>query len=146
MGRSIVGVIVGYLAMFIISLVLFVVVFALLPVDFAFAPGGYEGTPAFIGIAFVIYLVTAIISGLICAAIARGGKATLVLSIVVLVLGILLAIPAATKRNANLNLVRTSSTPKLEAVQKGYWPLWVPFTFPIVGAIGVIIGGKLKRS
>ena len=125
---------------------MFVAAFALLPVDFAFAPAGYEGTTALIAIALVINLATAIIGGLICAAIARGGKATLVLAIVVFVLGILLAIPSVTKRNANMNLTRTSNTPKLEAVQKGYWPGWVPFTFPIVGAIGVVVGGKFKRS
>lgn len=146
MGRAIVAVVVGYIAMFIVSLIAFVAAFALLPLDIAFAPGGYQGTTVFIGIAFLINLVTAIVGGLICAAIARGGKATLVLATVVFVLGILLAIPAMTKRNANVNLVRTANTPKLEAAAKGFWPMWVPFTFPIIGAVGVVIGGKLKRS
>lgn len=146
MGRAIVAVIVGYLAMFALSLILFVAAFALTDVDFAFRPGSFEGSAAFIGIAFVINAVTALAGGFICAAIAKRGKATLVLAIIVFVLGILLAIPSVTKRNANMNMVRTSSMPKFETVQKGYWPVWVPFTFPIVGVIGVMIGGKLKRS
>jgi hypothetical protein len=145
MGRAIVAVIVGYVAMFIISLICFVAAFVLTPADFQFVPGGFESTTTFIGIAIVITLVTAIIGGLICASIARGGKATLVLAIVVFVLGMLLAIPAVTKRNANLHLIRTADTTKMEVVNNGYWPVWVPFAFPVVGAIGVVVGGKLKR-
>ena len=42
-------------------------------------------------------------------------------------------------------MARTPNTPNLEAVQKAYWPVWVPFTFPLTSAIGILVGGKLKR-
>ena len=35
--------------------------------------------------------------------------------------------------------------PMFEAMQKAKEPRWVPFTFPIIGVIGVLVGGKLKR-
>jgi len=34
----------------------------------------------------------------------------------------------------------------MEAMQNATQPAWVPFTFPILGAVGVLIGGKLRRS
>jgi len=60
-------------------------------------------------------------------------------------LGLLLAIPAVMKAQANSKLIRTGDVPSMEAAQKAYWPIWTPFTFPIISAIGVLGGGKLKR-
>jgi len=49
------------------------------------------------------------------------------------------------KGKKNAGMVRTANTPSMEAVQKAFWPIWVPFTFPLTSAIGILIGGKLKR-
>jgi len=145
MARLIVGVIVAYIAMFVLGFIGFTCAFLIAGPEVAFRPGLYEASIKWIGIGLAIQFVVSIIGGLICAAIARGGKAPLVLAIVVVVLGLGLAIPSIMKRQANLTLVRAANTPQLETVQKAYWPAWVPFTFPFAGAIGVLIGGKLKR-
>src|SRR5437588_2267310 len=145
MGRAIVAVIVGYVAMFILVFIAFTCAYLIVGADTAFKPGLYEASTTWIGIAFLINFVIAIIGGLICAVIAKGGKAPLALAIVVFVLGILLAIPSVMKRQNNMNMVRAGNTPQLEAVRLAYWPVWVPFSFPFTGAIGVLIGGKLKR-
>ncbi len=89
--------------------------------------------------------VSAIIAGLICAVIAKGGKANLALAIVIIVLGWLLAIPAVMKAKANSGMIRAGNTAQMEAAQKAYWPMWTPFTFPIISAVGVLVGGKLKK-
>lgn len=145
MARSIIGVIVAYIAMFVLTFIAFVCAYLIVGAETAFKPGLYEASTTWIGIAFLINFVVAIIGGLVCALIAKGGKAPLALAIVVFALGIILAIPAMMKGKANANMVRTGETPQMEAVQKAYWPVWVPFTFPLTGAIGVLIGGKLKR-
>jgi len=98
-----------------------------------------------IAISFVIIFITGAIAGLICAAIAKGGKAPLALAVVVIALGLLLAIPGTMKAQANAKLVRAGNIPQMEAAEKAYWPFWTPFTFPIISAIGVLVGGKLKR-
>src|SRR5262249_52285781 len=90
-------------------------------------------------------LITAIIAGLICAAIAKGGKAPLALAVVVIVLGVLLAIPAVFKARKNADMIRIGPVHGREAAEKSYWPIWTPFAFPFISAIGVVVGGKLKR-
>ena len=145
MGRSIIAVIVAYVTMFVLTFIAFVCAYLLVGAEVAFKPASYEASTKWIGIAFLINVVVAIIGGLICALIAKGGRAPLALAIVVFVFGIVLAIPAMMKGRANANLVRAGNTAQMEAVQKAYWPVWVPFTFPITGAIGVLIGGRLKR-
>ena len=145
MARAIIGVVVGYVVMFILNFLGFVTLYAVIGPDQAFEPGRYLASNKWIAISFVIIFITGIIAGLVCAAIAKGGKAPFALAIVVIVLGLLLAIPAMMKAQANAKLVRGRNVPQMEAAQKAYWPTWTPFTFPIISAIGVLVGGKLKR-
>lgn len=145
MGRLIVGVIVSYLAMFVLIIIAFMCAYLIVGTDMAFKPASYEASTSWIAIGLVINFVVAIIGGLICAAISRSSKGPLVLAVVVFVLGLLLAIPAVMKHQTNATLVRAGNVPQLEAVQKAYWPVWVPFTFPFTGALGVLIGGRLRK-
>src|SRR5205085_1250395 len=134
-----------YVEIFILNFLGFVTLYAIIGPTNAFKPGLYLASNRWMAITTVIIFITAIIAGLICAAIAKGGKAPLALAIVVVVLGMLLAIPTVMKAQANSKLVRPANVPSMEAAQKAYWPTWTPFTFPIISAIGVLIGGKLKR-
>ena len=145
MARAIIGVIVGYVIMFILNFLGFVTLYTVIGPDQAFKPRLFLASNKWIAISFVIIFITGTIAGLICAAIAKGGKAPLALAVVVIALGLLLAIPAIMKAQANAKLVRGRNVPQMEAAQKAYWPTWTPFTFPIISAIGVLIGGKLKR-
>ena len=95
---------------------------------------------------FVVILVTTIIAGLICAIIARGGKAPLALAGVVLVLGLALAAASTAFRPADTHEVRAGDTPNMEAMSKARHPAWVIFLGPVIGAVGVLIGGRLKRK
>src|SRR5437660_9932422 len=100
MARSIIGVIVGYVAMFVLNFLGFVTLYAVMGPSNAFRPASYLASNRWMAITTVIIFITAIIAGLICAAIAKGGKAPLALAIVVVVLGMLLAIPTVMKAQA----------------------------------------------
>ena len=144
MARTIIGVIVGYVLMFILNLAAFVTLYAVLGPEQAFAPGLYLASTKWVAISFVILIITGIIAGLVCALIAKG-RGPLALAIVVVVLGLLLAIPAMMKTQVNSKLVRSGDVPSMQAAQLAYWPVWCPFTFPFISAAGVLIGGRLKR-
>ena len=146
MARSIVAVIAGYIAMAVLVSVTFICAFMLMGTEWAFKPNSFEASNAWNVMALIASLVVAVIGGFICAAIARGGKAPIALAIVVFALGILLAIPTLFANKANANRVRTGDIPTMEAMQNATQPAWVPFSFPILGVIGVLIGGKLRRS
>ena len=145
MGRSILAVVVAYVVMFVLAFIAFTCAYLIVGPDVAFKTGIYEASTNWIGIAFVIQFVIAIIGGIICALIAKGGRAPFALAIVAIVLGIGVAVADMNKAKTNAGLVRTGNTPQLEAVQKAYWPVWVPFAFPFTSAVGILIGGKTKR-
>ena len=145
MARAIIAVIVGYVTMFVLVFVILTCTFLLMGDEWSFKPGSYEASNAWVVMSLISGLVVSIIAGFICALIARGGKALMILAIVVLGLGLLLAIPSVIAHTQNANKVRTGKVTQAEAMQNAVEPLWVPFTFPIIGAVGVLIGGKLKR-
>jgi hypothetical protein len=145
MTRSIIAVIVGYVAMFVLVFATFTCVFLLMGTDWSFKPGSFEASNRWIAMSLVANLIIGVIGGMVCASIARGGKAPMVLAIVVFALGLLLAIPSLMAHQKNAGEVRTGNVSQMEAMQKANEPVWVPFTFPVIGAIGVLIGGKLKR-
>jgi hypothetical protein len=145
MARTIIGVIVGYVLMFLLNFAGFVTLYTVIGPTGAFEPGLYLASTKWIAFSAVILLITGIIAGLVAALIARGGRAPLALAIVVVVLGIVLAVPAMMKAQVNSKLVRSGDVPSMQAAQLAYWPVWCPFVFPFISAAGVLIGGKLKR-
>ena len=145
MVRSIIAVIVSYITMFLLNFLGFVGLYTVVGPSNAFKPRSFLASNRWIAMAFALVLVSGIIAGLMCAAIARGRKATLALAGLILVVGLLLGIPAMMKSKANAGMARVADVPAMEAAEKAYWPVWAPFTFPFVSAIGALIGGKLKR-
>src|SRR6266545_7574800 len=101
MARSIIAVVVSYIFMFVLNFLAFVGLYQVVGQDNAFKPHSFLASNRWIAMSFAMIVVTGIIAGLICAAIAKGGKAPLALAIVVLALGLLLAIPAVMKHKAN---------------------------------------------
>ena len=60
-------------------------------------------------------------------------------------LGLGLAALSTALRPADTNEVRAGNVPNMVAMSKARHPAWVVFLGPFIGALGVVIGGKLKR-
>ena len=145
MGRAILAVIVSYVVMFLLTIATFICAYLVLGADQAFKPKLYQASNRWAAMSFVIHIIVGIIGGLICVAISKGGRAPVALAGVAVVVGMLLAIPVLMRRNEGPK-VRVGEVSVMEAMQRAKQPIWVPFTLPIVAAIGVLIGGKLKRQ
>jgi hypothetical protein len=143
--RSVLAVVVGYILMVILGVVAFMTIYTLMGANWSFKPASYQASTRWTVMQFVVTLVFAGIAGLICAVIARGGKAPLALAAVVLALGFLFAVLGTALRPADTHEVRTGDVPNMEAMSKARHPVWVVFLGPVIGAVGVVIGGKLKR-
>jgi len=144
--RAILAVVISYVIMLVLAFIAFACAFLILSPEVIFKPAVYEASTTWIGIAFLINIVDALIGGFICALIAKGGRAPYALAFVVILLGLLVAFGDTKKGKMNAGLARAGNAPQLETIQKAYWPVWVPFAFPFTGAIGVLIGARMKRS
>ena len=145
MVRSIIAVIVSYITMFVLNFLGFVGLYAIVGPSHAFRPRLYLASNRWILMGVAVMFVSGVIAGLICAAIARGRKATLALAGLILVVGLLLAIPSIMKSRANAGMVRVGDVTSMEAMEKASWPIWAPLVFPFVSAVGAVVGGKLKK-
>jgi hypothetical protein len=116
----------------------------LLGAEGAFLPGSYEVSATWLVISFVLGLIAAVLGGYVCASIAKNSRAPIILAGIVLVLGLLLAIPVLTTPGEAGLQARDGNVGNLEAMQKARQPGWVAIVNPIVGAIGVMIGARLK--
>ena len=145
MVRSVLAVIAGYIVMFILQVAAFITIYTMMGPNWSFKPASYQASNRWTLMQFAVVFVTAAIAGLICALIAKGGKAPLALAALVLVLGLALAAARTVTLPADTNEVRTGNVPNMEAMTKARHPAWVVFLGPFIGALGVVIGGKLKR-
>ena len=145
MVRSVLGVILGYLVMFALQFAAFMTIYTVMGADWSFKPASYHASTRWTLMQFTVVFVTAALAGLICALISKGGKAPLGLAIVVIVIGFTLGALHIATQPADVGEVRGSNVPNLVAMTKARHPTWVIFLGPVIGAVGVLAGGKLRR-
>ena len=145
MARSVLAVIVGYVVMFVLQIIAFMTVYSVLGANWSFKPASYHASTRWTLMQFTVIFVTAIIAGLVCALIARGGKAPLALAVVALLIGLALGAIHVATQPADTGEFRSVDVPNMVAMTKARHPMWVIFAGPVIAAAGILIGGKLKR-
>ena len=146
MVRNILGVIVGYIAMAVFVFLAFTIVYLVLGADGAFEPGTYKVSTIWIIMSIVLSLIAAILGGWICTKKEKNHKAGMILAGIVLVLGIVFALPALNVSDEEMNKVRDGSVPNFEAMQNAKQPASSAILNPILGAVGIFIGTRLKKE
>ena len=95
---------------------------------------------------FCVILVTAVIAGFVCALISKSRKAPLVLAAAVLLIGLVGAAVKVATQGPDQHDVRAAPVGNREAMTLARNHTWVYFVGPVIGAVGVVAGGKLKRQ
>ena len=121
------------------------VLYGILGSNAVFRPGSFEISGQWIAVAFLLGLLAAILGGLVCAAIARGQRAPWVLAALILVLGLVMAVPTLSPRYEEEPTGREGEVGTFEAMQFGRRPSWASFVNPFIGAAGVLICSRRKR-
>lgn len=143
--RAFWGVMVGYIAMAIFITVVYIGGFVTLGVERAYQPDSYEVSTLWLVVTAVISLGGAIVGGYVCAAIGKTMRACKALAAVVVILGLLLCLPAMKRGSSGPN-VRAGEIPDLQAMRLGVTPMWAHLLTPVLGAVGVLLGARMKTS
>lgn len=141
--RKILGAIAGYLVFSIFLFLLYTALYLVLGADKAFEAGRYDPTMVWTIPAFVLGTIAAIIGGFAAALIGRSGSVKIMAGLVVLI-GALVIVMLAMSPKADE--VRTGDVPNMEAMMKAKEPIWVAVVNPVLGVIGVFIGGSLRKN
>ena len=144
MVRSILAVVAGYATLALVIFVTFTALYLVLGADRSFEPGSYDASTLWVATSFPLGVAASVAAGYVCAALARGGRAPQVLAGLVLVLGLLFAIPVLRAAD-NALPARAGDVPNMEAMQQARQPKWVALVNPFIGAVGVPVGAGLRR-
>ena len=142
MVRTIAGVALGYIAMALLVFLLFSAAYLALGTDNVFLPGSYQVSLLWVALSIVVSFAAALVGGYVAAAVSRGTRAALALACVVLILGILFAIPALGQPDPG---PRAGDVGNLVAMTNARPPSWTLLLNPIIGAAGVLVGSRLRR-
>jgi hypothetical protein len=143
MARSVLGVIAGYLVMFLLVFASFSGAYLVMGAEAAFRPDSYEVSGLWLVTSLVLGLLAAVAGGYVCAAVSRRDLAPVILAGVVLVFGMIAAFQALTASGEGP--ARAGDVPNLAAAAQARTPPWVALLNPLVGAAGVLAGARLRR-
>jgi len=142
--RSILGGIAGYVVMFILIFVMFTALYLALGADRAFTPGTYQVSVLWIAASTVLGIIAAVGGGYVASLVGKGMTAVKVLAGIILVLGVItVAMVAMAPAPAD---ARTASVPNMEAMTKAQTPVWLAILNPIIGIVGAMIGGRMRKA
>ena len=144
MTRTVVSVILGYVVMFVIVFVTLTASYLVLGMEKTFQPGTFNVTPLWIFVMLVFSLLAAIVGGKVCRMISNKKIASALLVALVVVLGLVSAVPALYAVEGNA--VRTGDVSNLQAMMNAKEPKWVSVLLPVIAVIGVLIGGRTKEK
>jgi len=146
MGRTILAVILGYVVMFLLVFLLFTGAYFAMGAEGAFQLGSYSPSALWLAVSFALGFVAALAAGCTAVWIGRKMTAGYALAGLVFVLGLVFAIPTIMEPPDPAAIVRLGDVPNLEAMQNARQPLWVALVNPFLGAVGVMIGARLKGA
>lgn len=146
MGKMIGSAIVGYIVMFVVVFLLFSAAYLALGASGAFQPGTWDPSGVWILLSIVIGVVAGIAGGYVCKTIAKDPMGPKILIGIVIVLGVLFAIPVFTSSPDVVATARPDTVPMFDAMSNAKQPGWVALLNPILGVVGVLLGAKMYKK
>jgi hypothetical protein len=140
--KSILAIIVSYVAMFIFLFAAFTGCYFALGAEGTFQSDSYNVTTIWIALTVVVCLLAGIIGGLLCAAISKNKRTCQIFAFIVFFLGLLACIPAMQRSDAPN--ARAGEVSNFEAMGLAVSPMWLHLLTPVVSAVGVVLGARMK--
>jgi hypothetical protein len=138
MGKTIGSVILGYLVMVVVVFGTFSIAFLVLGTGGSFQEASYDISNLWIVVSIVLGFIAAVVGGSVCLAVAREVRAAHILALVVIVLGIVFALPQLTGGIEDPG-PRAEDVTTFEAMQSAQQPT-------VIGAAGILTAIRLKKK
>ena len=142
--KSILAIIVSYIAMFVIFMAIFTGLYFALGVERIFQADSYEVSMLWIALTLVISFLVSMFAGWLCAAISKSWRACQVFALIVFLLALMQCL-SALRRNPDAPNTRAGEVGMFDAMSLAVSPLWLHFVNPILSGAGVLLGARMKR-
>lgn len=141
--RTVAGVIVGYVALALFIFVTFSVFYMVTGPSFAWSAGTTEASLGWMVGAIILNFIAALIGGWVAAKLGRSSTAVYALAALVVVLGVANAIMVSGSDRSLPEGRTIESLTVMEAAQYTKQPDWYNYLVPVLGAVGVMLGGRI---
>ena len=146
MGRAIGSAVVGYIVDFFAMFGLMTAAWFAVENERAFRPGVWEVTVLWLALLLAASFVSGLVGGTVAKKIDASGRGGKILAGLIVVLGIVFALPILTGSVPVPELPRPDQLPMFEAMGKGQQPTWSALLIPLLGAAGALLGGRPKAA
>ena len=143
--KSILAIIVSYIAMLVIFMAIFTCLYFMLGVERVFRADSYEVSMLWIVLTLIIGFVVSMFSGYLCAAISKSWRTCQVFALIVFLLALIHCFSALRRNNPDAPNTRAGEVGMFDAMSLAIMPLWLHFVNPIISGAGVLIGACMKR-
>jgi hypothetical protein len=138
--KNILAAVLGYVVMVLAVFAMFSLMWLALGPSGAFEPGSWDVSDAWVAGSILLGLGAAVLGGLVCARVAVDHRGIMILIGLVLLLGILSAVPEAADRIA---VSRPDDVSMMEAMTSAHQPGWSAWLNPVIGALGALLGWRV---
>jgi hypothetical protein len=142
---TVAGVVSGYLVMAIVIIATFAIAFPLLGINRLFAEGTFEASMGWIALSVILGFGAALAGGWVAALVGGKTRAVPVLAGFVFVFGLMSAVSAMQETEARGG-PRGPDATMTDAMAHARQPTWITFVNPLLGAVGVLIGGRRRMN
>ena len=143
--KSILAIIVSYIAMFVIFMAIFTGLYFALGVERVFQTDSYEVSMLWIVLTLVIGFLVSMFAGYLCAAISKSWRVCQVFALIVFLLALIQCFSALKRNNPDAPNTRAGEVGMLEAMSLAVSPFWLHVVNPLLCGAGVLIGARMKR-
>ncbi|HEY8834497.1 MAG TPA: hypothetical protein VIM09_02860 [Chthoniobacterales bacterium] len=143
--KSILAIIVSYVAGISLFFALVAGAFFLLGVERVFEPFSYEISGAWLVLTLVGSLLSATLAGYICALIGKSSRTCQILAFVVFFLTLTSCVLDLRRIDPDAPNTRAGEIGYFDAMKLAVTPRWLVFVNPVVSGIGVLLGARMRR-
>jgi hypothetical protein len=140
--KSILGMIVGYVAISLFFFAVFAGVYFTLGVERIFQSDSYEVSALWLVLSAAVGLGGGVVGGYVCAAISQSKRTCELFAGIVLIILVLFCLPKLRDPNPH---VRAGDVSFVDAMRLTQMPLWMHVLNPFLGAVGVLLGARMKK-
>ncbi len=142
MAKTILGVILGYVASFLTIFLLSSGLYFLLGKSGSFQEGNYDLTISWIMPSIIFFFVAGAIAATVCILVSKNPKSGLYMGIVIFALGLLIAFMQIAQ-DPGVTVRGSEEVSLIDAMNKAHGPAWTFFANAVAGFVGAVSGGNL---
>lgn len=142
--RTLLAVLAGYLVMALLVFGLLTGVYLAAGPSFAFQPGTYAVSRSWVAVMVVVGFDAAITGGFVAHRLAPSPRTLRALAALVVVLGLTMAMASLNAPEDATLAVRDGAVGSMDAMMRARTPTWAAVLNPVLGVVGVFVGGWLS--